>query len=320
MIFPDSLDIWTFGDRRRLGHHTLVGLGAAPALATTHPLPMATTAEGQQEAESTTNAPRAGSAADTNASSVPAPEKPDNAEHSIPAKPAPDVAMIDAPPAEETEQATSQSMTASLSASSNIPSKDAPNGAAAPTYGTRSRNRGAQSRVNYSEETPLDAELEAAVISKDETQNPRKRKGASETHSRSNSMQPGQAMGASKRANAQTADMAGDALEPPKEKTQIPGTMTFSINQPAPAPAPGKKRKVKAEKESKDANGIRLTPTKNGNGTPIPRINQATGKESAMLSFNSTGAQLKDGKLTADDGTVLGVNGKAAWTQRTTAT
>ena len=316
MIFPDSLDIWTFGDRRRLGHHTLVGLGAASALATTHPLPMATTAGSQQEAESTANAPTAGFATGTNASSVPAPEKPDNAEHSIPANPAPDVAMIDAPPAEEPKQATSQPMTASLSASSNIPSKDAPNGAAAPTYGTRSRNRGAQSRVNYSEETPLDAELEAAVISKDETQNPRKRKGASETHSRSNSVQPGQAMAASKRANAQTADMNGDSHEPPKEKAQIPGTMTFSINQPAPAPAPApaKKRKMKAEKESKDANGIRLTPTKNGNGTPIPRINQATGKETAMLSFNSTGAQLKDGKLTADDGTVLGVNGKAAWT------
>lgn len=171
--------------------------------------------------------------------------------------------------------------------------------------------------MNYSEETPLDAELEAAVISKDETQNPRKRKGASETHSRSNSVQPGQAMGASKRANAQTADTNGAAHEPPKEKTQIPGTMTFSINQLAPAPAqPAKKRKMKADKESKDANGVHLTPTKNGNGsgTPIPRINQARGKESAMLSFDSTGAQLKDGKLTADDGTVLGVNGKATWT------
>lgn len=168
--------------------------------------------------------------------------------------------------------------------------------------------------MNYSEETPLDAELEAAVISKDEAQNPRKRKGASETHSRSNSVQPGQAIGASKRANAHTTDTNGAAHEPTKEKTQIPGTMTFSIIQPAPAPA--KKRKMKADKESKDANGIHLTPTKNGNGTPIPRINQARGKESAMLSFDSTGAQLKDGKLTADDGTVLGVNGKAAWTYR----
>lgn len=291
----------------------LVGLGAAPALATTHPLPMATTAEGQLEAKPTVNAPTASSAADNNASSAPATEKQDTIEHSTSANPTPDVEMTDAPPAEEPKQATSQPMAGSSSTSSNIPSKDASNGAAAPIYGTRSRNRGAQSRVNYSEETPLDAELEAAVITKDESQNSRKRKGASETHSRSNSLQPGQAMGASKRVNAQSADTNGVANEPPKEKTQIPGTMTFSINQPAPAPAqPVKKRKMKADKESKDVNGMHLTPTKNGNGTPIPRINQATGKESAMLSFDNTGAQLKDGKLTADDGTVLGVNGKPA--------
>lgn len=276
---------------------------------------MATTAEGQLEAEPTANAPTVSSAADNNASSAPAAEKRDTVEQSTSANPAPDIEMSDAPPAEEPKQATSQPMTASSSTSSNIPSKDAPNGAVAPTYGTRSRNRGAQSRVNYSEETPLDAELEAAVIPKDENQNPRKRKGASEAHSRSNSMQPTQAMGGSKRANAQPADTNGAAHEPAKEKTQIPGTMTFSINQPAPAPAqPVKKRKMKADKESKDANGIHLTPTKNGNGTPIPRINQATGKESAMLSFDNTGARLKDGKLTADDDTVLGVNGKAALT------
>lgn len=269
---------------------------------------MATTAEGQPEANPVERAPTASLGADNNASST-FTEKQDTTDDSTPANPTRSIEMADAPSAEEAKQPASQPMTASSSTSSNIPSKDAPSGAAAPVYGTRSRNRGGASRVNYAEDKELDAELEAQSIIREE--NPRKRKGASETHSRSNTVEPAPTVAPAKRAAAPRADTNGATQEPLKEKAQIPGTLTFSVNTLPSAPAqPAKKRKTNKSSENapNGANGIHLTPTKNS--TLVPRINQSTGKESAMLSFDNTGARLRHGKLIADDGTVLGVNGK----------
>lgn len=294
----------------RLGHHILVGLGAAPALAATSFL-MATTAEGQSEGNPLENAPAVSSGADNNAPTA-ATEKQGITEDSTPANPTRSVEMPDAPTAEEAKQPVSQPMTASSSTSSNLPSKDTPSGAAAPVYGTRSRNRGGASRVNYAEDKELDAELEAQSIIRED--NPRKRKGASETHSRSNTVEPAPTVAPAKRTAAPQADTNGATLEPLKEKAQIPGTLTFSVHASPSVPAqPAKKRKTNKSSESapNSVNGVHLTPTKNG--TPVPRINQSTGKESAMLSFDDTGAMLQHGKLIADDSTVLGVNGKTLY-------
>lgn len=273
---------------------------------------MATTAEGQPEADPVANTPAVSSGADNNASAT-STEQHDTTEDSTPANPTLSIEMADAPPTEESKEPASLPMTTSSSASSNIPRKDAPSGASAAVYGTRSRNRGGVSRVNYAEDKDLDMELDAQATPKED--NPRKRKGASESHSRSNTVEPAQTVAPVKRTAPPQAEANGATQEPPKEKAQIPGTLTFSANPVTSAPSqPAKKRKVnKSDNSANTMNGLHLTPTKPG--TPVPRINQSTSKESAMLSFDDSGARLRNGKLVADDGTVLGVNGKVALAQ-----
>ncbi len=192
----------------------------------------------------------------------------------------------------------------------------------AQTYGTRSRNRGGSSRVNYAE-NEMDVEFETQVKEVKED-NPRKRKtqgggggGLGVAESRGGTPVPA-AMPVKKETN-------GNA----QVKDTIPGTSSFSLNAPVAGAAeggggsahakseekPAKKRKVAKDKESKEVvmNGAQAlvtlaTPTESS--TPVPRINQSSNRESAMLSFQNSGAMLQDGRLYADDGTVLGVNGR----------
>lgn len=195
---------------------------------------------------------------------------------------------------------------AQSASSSSPPLKDATS-AAAP-YGTRSRNRAGVSRPNYAEDKEMDMEFEIQPPVKEDDA----RKAARSLDARPNVVES-TAVGAAGRKTAGTVpDPNNTAQMIPKD--HIPGTSTFSANIPGVNPAPpSKKRKATTNPASSIPNGNHSsgnvgTAATTGKST-LPQ-NSQTYKETFMLSFDNCGARLQNGKLVADDGTILGINGK----------
>jgi hypothetical protein len=89
-------------------------------------------------------------------------------------------------------------------------------------------------------------------------------------------------------------------------KEQIPGTSTFSANLTSVAPAanlPSTKKRKAASASQSQSHTPMYSSSNAGQGLADFRL-------SNMLSFDNSGARLKDKKLVADDGTVLEANGK----------
>lgn len=203
--------------------------------------------------------------------------------------------------------AVSQPMTASTSSSSNPSLKDTPTGTASP-YGTRSRNRAGVTRPNYAEDREMEIEFEVQPSREDEMR--KNRPGDPLSTALTDTAGP---PSANRRALPTEYNSNGQS----STKDQIPGTSTFSANPSAASTSqPSKKRKAAGQ------------PSQSSTNTPLPIINSmplgsqpntrrasiatqsvAIGKETSMLSFDNCAGRLKDGKLVADDGTVLGVNG-----------
>lgn len=190
--------------------------------------------------------------------------------------------------------------------SSSPPLKDATS--AATPYGTRSRNRAGVSRPNYAEDKEMDMEFENQPPVKEDDS----RKAARSSDTRPNVVESA-ATGATRQKTAGAVpDLNIAAQLVPKD--HIPGTSTFSANISVVNPAqPSKKRKAPTNTTSSTPNGNHSTGNP-GTGAAsskgaLPQNSQAY-KESFMLTFENCGARLQDGKLIADDGTILGVNGK----------
>jgi hypothetical protein len=202
--------------------------------------------------------------------------------------------------------AVSQPMTASTSSSSNPSLKDATTGTASP-YGTRSRNRAGVSRPNYAEDRETEMEFEIQPTGEDDIQ---KVVRASAGDPRSTTTQDPATI---RRGTQVDYNTNGQVLS----KDHIPGTSTFSAN-PAAAVATqtSKKRKANGQPVPSSANTLLpiINSASSGSQTNTRRASIATqsvtgGRESNMLSFENCAGRLKDGKLVADDGTTLGVNG-----------
>jgi hypothetical protein len=207
--------------------------------------------------------------------------------------------------------AVSQPMTASTSSSSSNPSlKDTTIGTASP-YGTRSRNRAGASRPNYAEDRETEIEFDVQPVGEDDT---RKMVRTSTSDPRSTMIQEPAGSTTGRRAPQVDYNGNGQALS----KDHIPGTSTFSANPSAGiATQPSKKRKATSQPVSSSANTLLpiINSSSSGSQTTTRRASIATQsikgfRESSMLSFENCAGRLKDGKLVADDGTMLGVNGK----------
>lgn len=194
-------------------------------------------------------------------------------------------------PLPQSRKASPQTMTADSAV--NAPAPAAP-------YGTRSRNRTGASRPNYAEDKEIEIEYEPQPAKKDV--NPKKRKGGS--NSRSTTVEPVAIPITLKSTTASTADGNGTAHSLRKE--QIPAVTSKAV--PTSSPQPNKKRKVNNQQALSITNGTQAAPKKDN--TPIPLINQFE-NGSSILMFDNTGARLQDGKLIADDGTILGKNGES---------
>ena len=210
----------------------------------------------------------------------------------------------------------SQPMTAtSTSSSSSMPSDQQPNTsmdtANASPYGTRSRNRTGNPRPNYAEDREVEMEYEWSSS---------KRSQASSAPSMPNNAQPGdgdKSSAANTRRSSTTAPAApptnNKAALPSVQKDHLPGMSSFSVNpEPNTAPpAPSRKRKAPGTAPATSHTSAAVTQT------PAPAISRRTAyvpnpkasRETNLMTFESCHGYLKSGRLKADDGTVLAVNG-----------
>ena len=169
------------------------------------------------------------------------------------------------------------------------------------TYGTRStRTRTGTSRPNYAEDSALDAEFELAPPVKEKTS----RKAAHVAEPPSSSASDNGKSTANSPQRGVELDQNNAAQNAAKDA--IPGTSSFSSASAAPA---SKKRKANTQNNT--------TATQNGSGQPAANNRKSgTGfqiaagfRETNMLTFDNSRSFLKGGKLIADDGTVLALNG-----------
>lgn len=214
---------------------------------------------------------------------------------------------VNGSPAPPEQAPQSQPMSKTTSSSSNSTAKEPKETPAAP-YGTRSRNRPERtSRVNYAEDVEMDFEMTAAPSNANGSEPPSRAPVATES---------GQSAGAGgkKGAGAGQGNASWGASGPnPKDippNANIPGTSTF-VASPAATPAPQPKRRKNAAANAANANAAPpsqplVRRAQNGTATamsPSPR-------ETNMLTFENSGAKLKNGCLVADDGQTIAINGK----------
>ena len=184
-------------------------------------------------------------------------------------------------------------------------SKDAIPPPAAP-YGTRSRNRAGQSRPNYAEDKDVDGDFEVAPVTKTSHGRKATRASAFDSEAPSHS-DSGQSTSLSKKA----------PIHENHNTTAAPKPHASGASSATSTAGPSNPRKRKATGPPAASQLGPPAPTSNGVASQaITRrasmaAQVAAGiRDSNMLSFDNCRGQLKDKRLVADDGTVLGVNGK----------
>lgn len=191
--------------------------------------------------------------------------------------------------------------------------KDSEEAAAAP-YGTRSRNRPGRSRINYAEDTEMDFEMTAPASTNGNASDPSSRSSVAAESG------PSSGVSGKKGANAgQGSAPWGNSGPSPKDNQANLSISGSSATTPATQPStaqPATKRRKNAAKDV--TNGTHATaaapsqPTKRGAQAQVqaPAPAPPYTRESNMMTFEFSGAMLKDGHLQADDGQIVSVNGE----------
>lgn len=219
-------------------------------------------------------------------------------------------------PTQSTAQNTSEnasnaeSVTKTTVAGSDPSAKDAMSGPS--PYGTRSRNRG-QPRPNYAEDKDVDADMFDAYPEKKE-QEPKKSRQT--TNGSADAPRTGGA-GARKVAIADEGKTASP--QPTINKDQAVPTTTTAVVTAQPTTTSTKKRKAATQPVTNGAQAHASPAGAQNSATTRRATNNATStvisgsgyRETNMLSFDRHGAKPKDGRLVADDGTVIEKNGRS---------
>ncbi|KAL4904581.1 hypothetical protein BDW74DRAFT_178677 [Aspergillus multicolor] len=184
-------------------------------------------------------------------------------------------------------------MTASASLSEATATEPPSTSATPAPYGTRSRGRNAAPRPNYAEDRDLDVDLEV--------HNPASKsnkRGGAPTNLTNGTKPEGEKSGSRKSLTAANGSNSTAAKD-------IPGTSSFhaKLDEPAPSSNSSRKRKQPASSTTNATN--ENAPKKIF--TAAPGVIPGQG-ESNMVTFDNGGAYLKNGKITADDGTTFSVN------------
>ena len=212
----------------------------------------------------------------------------------------------------------SQPMTTSSSSSSVPPEQHMETTSASP-YGTRSRNRTGNPRPNYAEDREVDMEYEWTSGKKSQG-NP----GSTML----NNLQAGESDKASTGSTRRSSAAASNGLMsstkaalPNVQNSNLPGMSTFSAypdpNLVTTPPAPTRKRKAPGIGPVASHTTANL---QQNSATGVSRRNAVPPQSSKLrttnlMTFDSCQGYLKNGKLKADDGTILAVNGKFPYSE-----
>lgn len=211
---------------------------------------------------------------------------------------------IDKPDEISSEPVQSVPMTASNSSSSEVGL--VPDLLAAGPYSTRSRGRNGASRPNYAEDVEMDFELTSPAPSAVKTATATasaKRNATSSLSSSPAATETEKGPAASTRKGHATANVHAS----PAAKDMIPGTSSFSANGVANGAVSAVSRKRKQPHGGASVNGSTKRLNASSESQPNYRL-------SNMMTFENCGARLtKNGKLKADDGTILELNGEFSY-------
>ena len=212
----------------------------------------------------------------------------------------------------ESQPMTAQSSTSSIPSDQQQANNSMETTGTSP-YGTRSRNRTGNPRPNYAEDREPEMEYEWSS-----TKKPHASSGPSmpTTAQSGDSDKP---LAANTRRSSTTVPIAlptnNKVPLPSLQKDHLPGMSSFSVNpEPSTAPpAPSRKRKAPGNVPALPQTSSAVTQT------PAPIISRRTAavpphpkacRETNLMTFETCQGYLKNGKLKADDGTILAVNGK----------
>ncbi|KAF3001428.1 putative PHD type zinc finger protein with BAH domain-containing protein [Curvularia kusanoi] len=190
------------------------------------------------------------------------------------------------------------------------PSRKGSEEAAAAPYGTRSRNRPGRSRINYAEDTEMDFEMTAPVTTNGNASDPPSRSSVAAETAQSSGVSGKKGAGAGQ--GSAPWGNSGSNLKDTQATISISGSSAATpVNPSSTAAQPATKRRKNAAKDS--ANGIPASaaaPSQNAKrGAQVQALSSAPySRESNMMTFEFSGAMLKNGQLHADDGQTVSVN------------
>lgn len=195
-----------------------------------------------------------------------------------------------APAAANGLQSEPMTTTTSSSSSSDVPAVDPASSSTTPApYGTRSRGKNGAPRPNYAEDRDGDMEFEV-------TSPPPKSGGGSKraapiqnTANGSPEVESDKGPGITTRRGQTTVNGTNSQSA---SKDNIPGTSTFSTANATASSTRKRKQPSGTKKTSASASGA------------------AKRSFSNMMTFENCGARLNNGKLKADNGTTISVNGE----------
>lgn len=180
---------------------------------------------------------------------------------------------------------------------------------AAGPYGTRSRGRNGAPRPNYAEDRDIDMDFELtspAPLSSKASGSSGRRSAAQQNSSSVNGSPAAEDKGpaaSTRRGQAAVNGVHANA----GAKDAIPGTSTFSTSSGAGTGTSGTRKRKQplsgAGSTTANSNGITKRALATGSGGAHEH------RYSNMMTFENSGARLKNGQLKADDGTVLRLNG-----------
>lgn len=208
--------------------------------------------------------------------------------------------------------ADSQPMTKE-SSSSSLPSLHGANAAdnnGPSPYGTRSRNRTGNARPNYAEDREMETEYEWGSTKKSQAHAASVATGLAQVGESEKSIGV-----STRRSSNTTAGLTTSKTGAANAPKDIPGTSSFLLmadgNTAAAAP-PSKKRKGHGNNvgPSNASSGVGHS-TSNGHSRRAATVASSHSyRQTNMLTFEKSQGYLKNGQLKADDGTILGVNGR----------
>lgn len=170
-------------------------------------------------------------------------------------------------------------------------------------YGTRSRGRNAAPRPNYAEDRDIDMDLEVAQPS---SKSAKRTASGTAVNATVNGSKPDGEKATSSSSSRKNPPAVNGANSSTTAKDSIPGTSSFSAKgEEGSTSSNSRKRKQPASS----------TPSASANGSVTKKIFTTAPSaapaqsDTNMLSFEKGGARLKNGVLTADDGTQFSING-----------